>query len=385
MNPNAMNYLNEALNYIQENALARDRIDWPLLREEICISVGAAKTIDDTYPGIELALKRLEDHHSVFYPPSKEKLRQSGKAKRIGLKITHPDGVVAAIDPGSPAASAGLLVGDHISALNGTAIAEMSLKQVQDALTATELDITVEGQESNQEIHLQSASYNAIYPPTGRIARYGYLALPGYSGNATTDLMYAETLQTLIKQMDQEHVQGWIIDLRRNGGGNMYPMIAGLGPILGEGCCVAMVAPGEEDKISYRDGQALIEGYGAIVTLPSPYTLNFPGQPAAILLSQLTASSGEFVALSFVGRPHTRSFGEATYGVPTGNLREELSDGAAIYLTTKLGSDRLGNVYSDQLHPDEFCKTNWLLFGADDDPVLKMAQQWLASEIDFYQ
>ena len=36
---------------------------------------------------------------------------------------------------------------------------------------------------------------------------------------------------------------GWIIDLRGNGGGNMYPMLAGLKPFLGDTVLGAFVGP----------------------------------------------------------------------------------------------------------------------------------------------
>jgi C-terminal processing protease CtpA/Prc len=35
--------------------------------------------------------------------------------------------------------------------------------------------------------------------------------------------------------MDQGNLAGWIVDLRNNGGGNMWPMLTGIGSILGEG------------------------------------------------------------------------------------------------------------------------------------------------------
>jgi len=34
---------------------------------------------------------------------------------------------------------------------------------------------------------------------------------------------------------DRDDLIGWIVDLRGNGGGNMWPMLAGVGPVLGEG------------------------------------------------------------------------------------------------------------------------------------------------------
>jgi C-terminal processing protease CtpA/Prc len=58
---------------------------------------------------------------------------------------------------------------------------------------------------------------------------------------STTDVgedatSFATTLQQTIRTKDTSvDVVGWIVDLRGNSGGNMWPMVAGIGPILGEG------------------------------------------------------------------------------------------------------------------------------------------------------
>jgi len=47
---------------------------------------------------------------------------------------------------------------------------------------------------------------------------------------------YLQTYLKLITMTLQEmNPAGWIIDLRGNSGGNMYPMLAGLSSLLGEG------------------------------------------------------------------------------------------------------------------------------------------------------
>ena len=47
--------------------------------------------------------------------------------------------------------------------------------------------------------------------------------------NNTKDKDFANTIRYQIKKIDTENeIVGWVIDLRNNGGGNMWPMIAGL-------------------------------------------------------------------------------------------------------------------------------------------------------------
>ena len=52
-----------------------------------------------------------------------------------------------------------------------------------------------------------------------------------------------QQIQDQIKIMDHPYNIGWIVDLRGNGGGNMWPMLAGIGPILGEGIAGYFIDP----------------------------------------------------------------------------------------------------------------------------------------------
>jgi hypothetical protein len=67
-------------------------------------------------------------------------------------------------------------------------------------------------------------------------ADYGFVHVPTFSqtvpGSSITGL--ADSLQSLIRGVDARDPCGWIIDLRHNHGGNMWPTLAGVGPILGD-------------------------------------------------------------------------------------------------------------------------------------------------------
>jgi len=46
---------------------------------------------------------------------------------------------------------------------------------------------------------------------------------------------YTDELHDVSARLEAAHPTGWIIDLRGNGGGNMWPMLAGIGFVLGDG------------------------------------------------------------------------------------------------------------------------------------------------------
>ena len=130
-------------------------------------------------------------------------------------------------------------------------------------------------------------------------------------GNAATQ--YAESIQRAIERADRPGLSGWIVDLRGNIGGNMWPMIAGIGPILGEGIVGWIVYYNREYEREYSGGAALSLGETfARVAVPYKVLQEFPR--VAVLTDGGVASAGEAIVVYFKGRPNTRSFGTATCG-----------------------------------------------------------------------
>ncbi len=64
-------------------------------------------------------------------------------------------------------------------------------------------------------------------------ATIGYVKVGAFGGTAEQALAFANGIQSVIRAADHDSLVGWIVDLRGNGGGNMWPMIAGVGPVLG--------------------------------------------------------------------------------------------------------------------------------------------------------
>lgn len=214
----------------------------------------------------------------------------------------------------------------------------------------------------------------------GRALRGGvaYLSVPAFAGGTPAhQVEFAESLKNIIQAHDSAATCGWVVDLRQNSGGNLWPMVTGLGPLLGDGELAASVYPdGRRVGIWYRDGQA---GFGDYVQLrvPVPYR-SAAAKPVAVLLGPATASSAEVLAVGFRGRPATRSFGAATRGVSAGNRTFALADGASLLLTVAATSDRDGQVFAGPVPPDEPIGRGTAGAGAD-DPVLTAAVDWLAA------
>lgn len=209
--------------------------------------------------------------------------------------------------------------------------------------------------------------------------KFGYVLVRSYQGlNQEMINQYGTDMQNHVQEIDKINPCGWIIDLRGNNGGNMWPMLIGIGPLLGEGKAGSWIdADGNQVDWFYEAGKGLIGDEVVSEVTSQPYHLTRPDAPVAVLFGEETLSSGEIIAISFVGRPNTRSFGSASGGLTTANSRFDLSDGAIIFLTTAVDADRTGKVYGDAIIPDVQIEGD----NESPGPVPAEALQWLNSQL----
>lgn len=193
-----------------------------------------------------------------------------------------------------------------------------------------------------------------------------------FTGSGAAAVAFADSVQEQIRAVDKASLAGWIVDLRGNTGGNLPPMIAGVGPVLGGGVAGHYVrADGSFLPWSYRDGAAAL-GSSVAAQSSVAYRLVRPEPRVAVLTDGRTTSSGEAVTVSFLGRPRTRSFGAATCGL-SGNRGAvfRLGDGALVEVTTTTTADRNKRLYRRVLPPDETIY--------DTEAMIRRAVAWLRS------
>ena len=325
----AAHYLSEGLATMRENSFHREELDWPAIRKAAFEAAAGAEVPADTYEALRGALRSLGDRHSFLQLPAELAELEGARLKARGKRHA----AARAPDPSAPASPfAGR------SAPEGT----------------------------------------AHETPIGPIAR---IVVPFFMGADANG--FARRVQDLVVELDRRGPRGWIIDLRGNGGGNMWPMLAGIGPVLGEGRVGSFVtADGPGGHWFYRAGKAGIEdGDGAKVTVVAsvehPHVVGAP-TPVVVLIDAGTASSGEAVAIAFKGRPRTRFVGTATFGLSSSNAGFPMSDGANLVITVGLDVDRTGKQYPDHVLPDEVVEGPRSL--QDEDLQLARALDWLVEQ-----
>jgi hypothetical protein len=162
-------------------------------------------------------------------------------------------------------------------------------------------------------------------------ATIGYVKVGAFVGRGTEAGVFADGIQHTIRSADADDLFGWIVDLRGNTGGNMWPMVAGLGPVLGEGVIGYFIDPtGAESAWEYRHGASWDDGVVQQL-VSAPYRLRRERPRVAVLTDNGTASSGEATAIAFRGRRNARSFGTPTCGLSTAIENYAMSDGGSVW------------------------------------------------------
>ncbi|WP_323986722.1 S41 family peptidase [Microbacterium plantarum] len=145
---------------------------------------------------------------------------------------------------------------------------------------------------------------------------------------------------------------GWLVDLRGNVGGNMYPMLSGVTALLPDGPALSFRdRHGSDAVVTVRpNGVALGENVFVDVGDRAKAT----GVPVAVLQDDRTASSGESVLASFRGVDGVRTFGTPSAGYTSANASTTLYDGATLVLTESAYVDRTGRNHDERsIDPDQ--------------------------------
>lgn len=172
----------------------------------------------------------------------------------------------------------------------------------------------------------------------------GYVLMPAVGGtDPDLALKFATEIGKKVRDINPKARCGWVVDLRTNTGGSMWPMVSALGLFFGDERLGGFKA---------RNGSTNWWSMRSRWVTPIVGQSEARDAKIAVLLGPRTASSGEAVAVAFIGRENTQSFGVATSGQASSNRKFPLPDGSAIYLTTAVDVDRSGREVGERIVPD---------------------------------
>lgn len=278
---------------------------------------------DLVYAAIRGEIGALHDPYSVFF--TKRELTGftgalDGRAfGGIGLVLaSEADGYerVDQVFDGSPADRAGIVVGDRLVSVDGTAVDGLGSAAIARFLrgavgTSVVLAIERAGSDTATELHVVRA---AITPPdvTARVLPdgVGYLALRAFGPAA------GEQVHAALAKLHAAGARAIAFDLRGNGGGYEHAAVQVASAFVPAGPIVSTQANHGHRMTLSADGSAL------------------PPLPLAVLVDGDSASASELVTGALRDRELATVIGTRTFGKGVVQTMFPLPDGSAMKVTT---------------------------------------------------
>jgi hypothetical protein len=185
--------------------------------------------------------------------------------------------------------------------------------------------------------------------------KYGYILMPAINFTDTRQKNVNKISQGMYDQVaelkNKNELEGWIIDLRFNTGGNSWPMLLALYDLLGDNAISGTLDVNKKlvKMASLSQGNYLVDSVKQFWIKPKGKLLD--KAKVALLTGVVTASSGEVVAMAFKGRPNSIIIGENTLGFTSANYGSSLPFNIIMTITKDYNGDRNGNYY-ERIIPD---------------------------------
>jgi carboxyl-terminal processing protease len=272
---------------------------------------------------LQSMLRSLEDGHSIYVAPEEVRRQADSSYAGIGVRLAKNAGggapLVAEVFRDSPAAAAGLQMGDRIMFVDGQALtgrpSDEVVRLIRGPLGSTASLLVQRGSAiALREFRLQRAqvrleSVEAVTLPSQGVM---YLHLRSFSPESP------QLMARAIQIGQQSGVRGWILDLRGNPGGGVAAVqqIAGL----------------------FLDNRTL--GYQVdreqqrqpMVSVGAPMVV---GDPVMVMVDGDSSSGAEILAANLRDYRIATVVGTQTAGIVSVATKEPLADGGEVQVTVQ--------------------------------------------------
>ena len=217
---------------------------------------------------------------------------------------------------------------------------------------------------TKSESQSTSDSYDEVLPTVSLNGDIAVIKLPDFLGTAEAGRKYAKVAEDFIHE-NRDKINGVVLDLRGNTGGDMGPMATAVSSLLPDGELMYYHYRSYDVPVTLKDGVISNAGTGGKSLYPDEKLK----VPVAILTDDMTASSGEALTLCFRGLENVKTFGAPTAGYTSVNMLYNMYDGAQMYLTVAFDKARTGEIFKEtSIEPD-----------VSTDSPLEAALEWLRS------
>ncbi len=332
---------------------------------------------DDLENGVYKGLvSALGDKYSQYYTKEEyDELTEadSGIYKGIGVSVSKEDdedGYVEVVEvfKDNPAYNAGVKVGDFIIEVNGKNTYDMELTDVVKEIKTSDDPVVLKILRGEEELEINVEKTDVVYNSVKfemKEDQIAYISVSQFNGNT------AEQFSDAIDALEEEEMQGLIIDLRDNGGGYLDVCIDMLSRILPKDELIVYTEDKNSKKVEYNS--------------KTDETVDVP---IVLLVNGNTASASEIMTGCLKSYNLATVIGTKTYGKGIVQSTIPLTDGSAIKLTVSSYFTPDGVcIHGEGIEPDvemEMTDEEWSK--AQDDPTqddqIKKAVELLTQTIN---
>lgn len=299
-----------------------NQVDWQATRQSLLSKNYTSR--DQAYKALRSALEKLNDPYTRFMDPKQYEAlsnQTSGELSGVGirLEVNEETKVLTVVEPieNSPALRAGIQSGDRILSINGKPTKGMTVEDASNLIrgdvgSKVSLQIGRQGQSS----FTLSLTRARIELPTVRYAlkqegskRVGYIRLNEFSAHA------ADQMRKAIRDLNNQKVEGFVLDLRGNPGGLLQASIDISRMWMDKGAIVRTV-----DRKG--NNEEMTANQTAITNLP-----------LVVLVDGNSASSSEILTGALKDNGRATVVGSQTFGKALVQSVHSLSDGSGLAVT----------------------------------------------------
>jgi carboxyl-terminal processing protease len=272
--------------------------------------------------GLAAAVASLHDPYSHYYDPSLYRSFQDETSPHlsgvgIDVKVVTRGLFVVDVFAGSPAAKAGIVPNDVITAVGATSLAKRSSDFSSGLIkgrAGTKVTLTILSGTRTRTVSIVRANIN-VPVAAGRIVTYhgtklGYVELSSFTTGSGAEV------RAQVEKVLHQGARGLILDLRENGGGLLEEAVNTASIFIPDGTIVSTDGRSQPRQVYMARGDAISTKI-----------------PLVVLVDSGTASSSEIVTGALKDRGRAKVVGTHTYGKGVFQEIDPLPNGGALDFT----------------------------------------------------
>lgn len=288
------------------------------------------KIIDENYIGdvsretlynsaASAMVRSIDDKWSYYMSPEEYaayKLSSSNEYAGIGVSIKYDDGKfqIMAIEDGTPAAAAGLAVGQFIVSVDGQAVEGMNTAELQELIRSKinkNFPMVIADAKGNETKVTLSCEVIYKNPISSKMLdnNIGYIKIANFEAGCSEGTIGA------IEKLTAEGATSFIFDVRDNPGGLVSELVSLLDYLLPDGDLFVSVDKAGNETVKTSDKVCL-------------------SAKMAVLVNANSYSAAEFFAAALQEYDWATIVGEHTTGKARSQVTIELSNGGAVHIST---------------------------------------------------